>query len=179
MLERWKVSSIKPKTKKWWQIVHRYVNVLCTNSSQIHLLDAHGMCSFDYIQVNLCQKLLFMDQLTHNMTTDCSLNYKFNTWKFQAQNMGRTCCVQKLFLTFRTIYVHNMFSPCSTNIRAPDKDLHVCTSFLTFRSFEFRNFWFTMVYNSILFSSPLVLLSNLNLPGFCFRVFLCVPTLTT
>ena len=122
----------------------------------------------------MSETLFFLHQLTHNTRTDCSLNYKFNTWKFQAQNMGRTCCVQKLFLTFRTIYVHNMFSPCSTNIRAPDKDLHVCTSFLTFRSFEFRNFWFTMVYN-ILFSSPLVLLSNLNLPGFCFRVFLCVP----
>ena len=30
------------------------------------------------VQVNLCQKLLFLRQLTHNMTTDCSLNYKFN-----------------------------------------------------------------------------------------------------
>ena len=30
------------------------------------------------IQVNLCQKLLFLHHLTHNMTTDCSLNYKFN-----------------------------------------------------------------------------------------------------
>jgi len=29
--------------------------------------------------VNLCQKLLFLHQLTHDMTTDCSLNYKFNT----------------------------------------------------------------------------------------------------
>jgi phosphatidate phosphatase LPIN len=34
---------------------------------------------FNYIQVNLCQKLLFLHQLTHNMTTECSLNYKFNT----------------------------------------------------------------------------------------------------
>ena len=40
------------------------------------------------LQVNLCQKLLFLHQLTHNMTTDCSLNYKFNTWKFQAQTWG-------------------------------------------------------------------------------------------
>ena len=32
------------------------------------------------VQVNLCQKLLFLHQLTHNMATDCSLNYKFNTW---------------------------------------------------------------------------------------------------
>ena len=31
------------------------------------------------IQVNLCQKLLFLYQLTHNMTTDYSLNYKFST----------------------------------------------------------------------------------------------------
>ena len=30
------------------------------------------------VQVNLYQKLLFLHQLTHNMTTDCSLNYKFN-----------------------------------------------------------------------------------------------------
>ena len=40
-----------------------------------------------YLQVNLCQKLLFLHQLIHNMTTDCSLNYEFSTWKLQAQNM--------------------------------------------------------------------------------------------
>ena len=27
------------------------------------------------IQVNLCQKHLFLQQLTHNMSKDCSLNY--------------------------------------------------------------------------------------------------------
>ena len=31
------------------------------------------------VQVNLCQKLLFLHQLTHNRMTDYSLNYKFNT----------------------------------------------------------------------------------------------------
>ena len=36
------------------------------------------------------------------MTTDCSLNYKFNTWKFQAQTW-RACCVQKLFLTLQHV----------------------------------------------------------------------------
>ena len=49
------------------------------------------------LQVNLCQKLLFLHQLTQNMTTDCSLNYKFNTWRFEALHIGRTCCVQKFF----------------------------------------------------------------------------------
>ena len=33
--------------------------------------------------------------------------------KIPSSNLGRTCCVQKLFLIFRTIFVHNMFSPCS------------------------------------------------------------------
>ena len=31
------------------------------------------------IQVNLCQKLLFLHQLTHNLTTD--ENYKLRTWR--------------------------------------------------------------------------------------------------
>ena len=57
--------------------------------------------------------------------------------KIPSSNLGRTCCVQKLFLTFRTISVHNMFSPCSAKRRASDKDLPVlytrelCTSNLS------------------------------------------------
>ena len=31
--------------------------------------------------------------------------------------------VQKFILKFRTVYVNNMFSPCSAKIRASDKDL--------------------------------------------------------
>ena len=45
--------------------------------------------SFLWLQVNLCQKLLFL------------------------QDMGRICCVHKLFLMSKSISVHNMFSPCS------------------------------------------------------------------
>ena len=37
----------------------------------------------------------------------------------------RTCCVQKLLLTFRTIFVHNIFSPFSAKSRASDKNLPV------------------------------------------------------
>ena len=47
-------------------------------------------------------------------------------------------------------------------------------AFLDFRSFDFRDFWFNAVYNSILFSSPLVLLSNLDLRGFPFPRFFYV-----
>ena len=31
------------------------------------------------VQLNLFQKFLFLHQLTRNLTTDCSLNYKFST----------------------------------------------------------------------------------------------------
>ena len=43
--------------------------------------------SWKLVQVNNCQKLLFLHQLTHDMTTNCSLHHQFSTWKFQAQNM--------------------------------------------------------------------------------------------
>ena len=43
--------------------------------------------------------------------------------KISNSNLGRTCCVQKLFLTFRTIFVHSMFSPSSAKRRLSDKDL--------------------------------------------------------
>ena len=73
-----------------------YSILICTSCSwilsQIIVLNSSSM-----LQVNLCQKLLFFNQLTHNMTTDCSLNYKFSTWKLQAQNTLRTCSVHKLF----------------------------------------------------------------------------------
>ena len=47
--------------------------------------------------------------------------------------------------------------------------------FLDFRGFDFRNFRFNAVYNSILFSSPLVLLGNLDLRSFCLPCFFMCP----
>ena len=42
---------------------------------------------FFLIQVNLCQMHSFLNQLTHNMTTDCSLVYNFLPRKIQIQNV--------------------------------------------------------------------------------------------
>ena len=47
----------------------------------------HSYFPYLALQVNLCQKHLFLHQLTHNMTKNCSLIYQFSTWKLQAQNM--------------------------------------------------------------------------------------------
>jgi hypothetical protein len=52
--------------------------------------------------------------------------------KIPSSSLGRTRCVQKLFLTFRTIFVHNMLSPCSAKRRASDKDLPVWLRVLIF-----------------------------------------------
>ena len=78
------------------------------------------------VQVNLCQKLLFLHQLTSN-TYDGKLFIELQVqyMKIPSSNLGRTCCVQKFFLTFRTIFVHNMFSRCSAKRRASDKELPV------------------------------------------------------
>ena len=72
------------------------------------------------IKVNICQKLSFLPQIIHNMTTiihwitsSVHKNSKLRTWEFQAQNMSRTCCVHKLFLFLfwhsEQFHVHNMF----------------------------------------------------------------------
>ena len=64
------------------------------------------------IQVNLCQKLLFLHQPTHNMTTDCSLNYKFNTWKFQAQTWGDHVVYRNCFWHWEQF----LYTTCSPHI---------------------------------------------------------------
>ena len=65
------------------------------------------------IQVNLFQKHLFLHQLTHNMTKDCSFNCKFSTWKLQAQNMLKTCQEHVVCINCSEcqdkIWVHNIF----------------------------------------------------------------------
>ena len=110
------------RTCKDWNFCSQHVLNLYSSGDSIlssywGLTDSKMRASNTDLQVNLCQKHLFSHRLTHNMTTDCSLIYQFNTWKLQTQNLGRTCCAHKLFfvfvLTFRTIFAHIMFSPCS------------------------------------------------------------------
>ena len=48
------------------------------------------------VQVNLCQKLLFLHQLTHNLTTDCSLFMKIVSSEY-LQNMCAKIIVFVLF----------------------------------------------------------------------------------
>ena len=60
-------------------------------------LSTHWPFFIEELQVILCQKLLFLHQQTHNMVTDCSFYYKFNTWKFQAQSWGEHVLYRNCF----------------------------------------------------------------------------------
>ena len=93
-----------------------------------------------------------------------STNPQYDDWLFielQVQymkilisNLERKFCGQKLFLTFRSIFVHNMFSPCSAKRRASDKDLPVMTRLFLwfvhpqFTRFYLCNLWLSAVYDS-------------------------------
>ena len=77
---------------------------------------------FPPLQVNLCQKLLLLHQLTHNMTTDCPLNYKLiheNSKLKPGENMLCTETVSEQFL----------YTTCSPHFsqkeELSDKDLPV------------------------------------------------------
>ena len=62
---------------------------------------------------SLSELLLFEEHGENMLCSEIVLNVKndFCTQQVLAQDMGRTSFAQKLFLTFRTISVHNMFFP--------------------------------------------------------------------
>ena len=70
--------------------------------------------------------------------------------KVLRSNLGRTCCVQKLFLTFRTIFVHNMFSPCFAKRRTSVKHLPVQTKLLQYIILEIKNFGLVSTIGDVL-----------------------------
>ena len=68
-----------------------------------------------FLQVNLFQKHSFLNQLTHNMMTDCSLITDFSTRKIQSQNMLCTKIVlnAKTKTQFCTHHVLNLYLSCT------------------------------------------------------------------
>ena len=77
------------------------------------LLNIYKIC---VLQVNLCQKHSFLNQLTHNTTTDCSLITDFSTRKIQVQNMLCTkivfCFCFGIQNNFCTQHVLNLYFSC-------------------------------------------------------------------
>ena len=87
-------------------------------------LDTYNF-AYSEVQVNLCQKLLFLHQLTHNMATNCS-------WNYHEIYKHRTCSayVLPMFCTcsFHCNSMNNLlsyFGLVDATISAPEKDLPV------------------------------------------------------
>ena len=116
---KWQVEKKRSLEIIWYQPI-----VYNTIVNKYHIFSEYRL------QVNLCQKLLFLHQLTHNMMTICSLNYKFNAWKFQAQTWGEHVVYRNCFWHFKKVFVHNMFSPCIATRRASDTDLPATHKYL-------------------------------------------------
>ena len=69
---------------------------------------------------------LFLHQITHNLKTDCSLNYKFKIWKFQGQTWGEHVVYRNCFwLSDQFLCIHNIIPQFSAKWSASDKDLPV------------------------------------------------------
>ena len=64
------------------------------------------------IQVNLCRKHLFLRHLTHNMTTDCSLNYEFGTMKLQENSILVLCSSLFMLCTKNVLNVKTENNMC-------------------------------------------------------------------
>ena len=76
-------------------------NQASNSSNDTHERIPYKTQDLNSVQVNLFQKPLFLHQLTHNMTRDCSLKYKKNT--------SSELLLFVFVLTFKTKFVHNMF----------------------------------------------------------------------
>ena len=59
------------------------------------------------LQVNLVRSSYFC---THNMMTDCSLDYNFNTWNFQVQTRGEHVAYRNSFWHSEQ-FLHSTYSP--------------------------------------------------------------------
>ena len=74
----------------------------------VHLLST----TWVLVQVNLCQELLFLHQLTHNVTSDCSFKYKFNSRKFKAQTWAEHVVYRNCFWDSEQF----LFTTCSPHV---------------------------------------------------------------
>ena len=100
----------------WWGLVHE-LWTLCFAKPKWVLSVGWSYWDTQWVQiifeilsqVNLCQKLLFLHQLTRNMTSDRSLNSKFNTYMKIPRSNLRRICVQKGYPTEIVTDIQNNF----------------------------------------------------------------------
>ena len=119
-----RLFKLSERTRKAFVEQKKFRSVLCVtngnSSSPLHPRMA-DLTSAWFVQKNVCQKLLFLHQLTHNMYD----NRLFIVHEI-AQNTCRTCCVHKLLFLF-CFDIQNNFGTQHVlqMLRASEKDLTV------------------------------------------------------
>ena len=108
------------------------LNISITKYGRIQLNPAifNWPNSNSLLQVYLCQKLLFLHQLTYNMTTDCSLFMKIVSSEY-LQNM---LCTQIVVFVLFCFDIQNNFGTQHVlqMLRASEKDLPIVRNIYVF-----------------------------------------------
>jgi hypothetical protein len=117
--------------------------------------------------INLFQKHLFLHQLTHNMTTDCLLNYEFSTRKIQVQNMLCTknvfCFdIQNNFCTLHVLLVFFLYWTCNS--------MNNLSSYCELTEFKNECFWHRFTCITKLLWHP----TNFLVIG---KILICLPSI--
>ena len=96
------------------------------------------------LHVNQCQNLSFLNQLTHNLTRDCSLNSQKNTssehvvYKYCFECQKKKKCTQHVLnMYFSRNSMNNLLSYCGitdARMRASEKDLPVTVKHVDFKN---------------------------------------------
>ena len=102
-----KTVPLSPDTLYIHRGLHSFTNI----QTLFDFIDLKGGVEM-HVQVKLFQKHLFSHQLiTHNTTKDFS-------WKLQAQNIRRTCCVHKLYwMSIKKQFVYTTCSPDALSLQ--------------------------------------------------------------
>ena len=93
-----------------------------TWGNHISITDGFNLGELTYLWVTgkLLSEALIFESTDPQYDDICVLPIELQV-QYVLENTKLWCCVQKLVLTFRRIYAHNMFSPSSAKIRASDK----------------------------------------------------------
>ena len=111
----------------------------------------------------MCTGKSLSEALILASTTDCSLNYKFNTWKFQAQTWAEHYVYRNCFLHSE----HFLYSTCSPYVLQKEE---LPTKIYLYRKARHVN-WTLKITKAIYLSSFLLNHHSLMIPAP--RLFFC------
>ena len=127
------VKLLACTARKYWGALTVESPVCATGQQYCSVAACHNGCFWEFLdkkylwQISIIStgkslsEALFLASTNPQYDNRLFIELHVQYMKIPSSNLGRTCCVQILFLTLRSIFVHNMFSPCSAKRRASEK----------------------------------------------------------